>query len=74
MNTNNYNLVEIELHGFIKTIYKYLSFFIVCFKFFKMEDNDLEVLNCAETPEPTEQTSNTALELVITFTTIKSNF
>lgn len=29
-----------------------------------MDENDLELLDCPETPEPSEQTSNTALDLV----------
>lgn len=29
-----------------------------------MDDDDLEVLDCAETPEPSERTSNTAIDVV----------
>lgn len=29
-----------------------------------MEDNDLEILDCSETPEPSEHTLNSAIELV----------
>lgn len=30
-----------------------------------MDDDDLEVLDCSATPEPSEQTSNTAIDLVM---------
>lgn len=38
-----------------------------------MDDNDLEVLECSESPEPSEQMSNTAMNLVA-FIHNKCNF
>jgi len=44
----------------------------------KMDDNDLEVLDCPETPretpEPSEQASNIAVDLVAYITSTPYNF